>query len=220
MSPTAETDSYHPGQNFEDDGTSTIQPSLHFSDNSESEGDDEDGEEHTGDYSTRMEELFDDGEEGSLSAHEEEDNDEGFLYTGLDAPGQPSGYRDQLRDVLGHDLDEDEELDAHEVEQSLILDDLETSGDDEPLVVRALSSNICVSDTGFRVVMPFRTTHHQPHQWSIHTPRLHREWIPLGSVARLRNRFYIQRSPDFGRTLLMRHNCSLVEVRERQTRTC
>ncbi|KAF8070487.1 Golgi CORVET complex core vacuolar protein 8-domain-containing protein [Lyophyllum atratum] len=81
-------------------------------------------EEHPGDYSTRMEELFDDGEDEAKEYEdgEEEEEEEGFLYTGVDAMSVPTGYRDQLRDVLGVELTDDE-LDALEVEQSVILDD-------------------------------------------------------------------------------------------------
>ncbi|KAF9465048.1 hypothetical protein BDZ94DRAFT_1117445, partial [Collybia nuda] len=92
-----------------------------FSDNG---GSDEDHEDHVGDYSTRMEELFDEGE-GDSDSHnqdDEDDDEEGFLYTGVDAADVSTGYRDQLRDLLGPELTDDE-LEVHEVERSLVIDD-------------------------------------------------------------------------------------------------
>ena len=75
-----------------------------FSD-TEADGQDDD---HFGDYSTRLEELMSDDEErppGQDTA--EDDEDEGFVYNGVDA--EPSGtYREHLRDVLGPDHDEDD----------------------------------------------------------------------------------------------------------------
>jgi hypothetical protein len=79
----------------------------------------------TSDYSARLEELMNDDEDENKdvptrSPHDEEaaDDDQGFHYTGVDS--QPSGtYREQLRDVLGADA-EDDELEEQEVESSLI----------------------------------------------------------------------------------------------------
>ena len=53
-----------------------------------------------------MEELFDDG--ASDMSHDEDD--EGFVYTGLDATNTNKGYKDILRDVLGSELTDDEEI--------------------------------------------------------------------------------------------------------------
>ncbi|KAG5650521.1 hypothetical protein H0H81_011939 [Sphagnurus paluster] len=102
-------------------GISTVrQPSPEFSDHAS----DFNTEEHPGDYSTRMEELFADGEEDVVELEDEDEDEEGFLYTGIDAADTPVGYKDQLRDVLGAELTDDE-MDAHEVERSLVLDDSE-----------------------------------------------------------------------------------------------
>lgn len=91
-------------------------PSIAFSDQDGDENDDEEYQE--GDYSTRMEELFEDGdEEGGL---EDDEDEEGFVYTGLDADESTGDYRSQLRDVLGPDHEEDEELEELEVEKSLL----------------------------------------------------------------------------------------------------
>lgn len=106
----------------EEDRASTIrQPSFDFSDQG---GSDEEHEDHVGDYSTRMDEVFDEGEGDSdaLDQEDEEDEEEGFLYTGVDAADVSTGYRDQLRDVLGPELTDDE-TEAHEVEKSLVVDD-------------------------------------------------------------------------------------------------
>ncbi|RDB25342.1 Vacuolar protein sorting-associated protein 8 [Hypsizygus marmoreus] len=104
----------------DEDGASTIrQPSFDFSDHDASDND----EEHPGDYSTRMEELFDEEDESDAHVEDEEDEEEGFLYTGVDAGDIPTGYRDQLRDVLGSDLTDDDEMEANEVEKSLVIDE-------------------------------------------------------------------------------------------------
>ena len=75
-------------------------------------------DDHPGDYSTRFEELMSDGE------HEHEDSDEeGFLYNGVDADQVQGGYKEQLRDVLGPDHEEDASVEEEvEVERSLIHD--------------------------------------------------------------------------------------------------
>ncbi|KAH9935787.1 Golgi CORVET complex core vacuolar protein 8-domain-containing protein [Fomitopsis serialis] len=94
---------------------------LDFSDGEDGDVQDD----HPGDYSARLEELMSDTEEGSDGhphddEHGDEDDEEGFVYSGMDAV--PSGgYREQLRDVLGHDHEEDE-LDEREVERSLVHD--------------------------------------------------------------------------------------------------
>ena len=93
-------------------------PSLGFSEHDEDEEDT-----HEGDYSTRMEELFDDENEGEAGDEDEED-EEGFVYTGQDADESTGDYRAQLRDVLGPDAEEEEESETEEleVERSLLHD--------------------------------------------------------------------------------------------------
>jgi hypothetical protein len=102
------------GNRLDNEQGHSRKPSLGFSDH-----DGEDNEEdyhHGGDYSTRMEELFEDGDDDP-EAHDDDDEEEGFLYTGVDADESTGDYRSQLRDVLGPDLEEDEE---QEVERSLL----------------------------------------------------------------------------------------------------
>lgn len=88
-------------------------------DSSDHDGEvDEEDYHHGGDYSSRMEELFDD--EDNSEAHEDDEDEEGFLYTGVDANESSGDYRSQLRDILGPEHEEeDEEL---EVERSLLHD--------------------------------------------------------------------------------------------------
>jgi vacuolar protein sorting-associated protein 8 len=77
---------------------------------------------HLGDYSTRLEELMSD-DEGHSGDQEDSDDDEGerFVYSGVDA--EPAGtYREQLRDVLGPDHDDDDAYDPLEVEQDVLHD--------------------------------------------------------------------------------------------------
>ncbi|KAF8633263.1 hypothetical protein AX17_004439 [Amanita inopinata Kibby_2008] len=86
---------------------------------------DEDSEvpdsDHPGDYSSRMEELFDDGDD-ELETHSK---DEEFLYTGMDANNTSTGYHDQLRDILGPELgdNEDDSLSRSEIEDRTIMID-------------------------------------------------------------------------------------------------
>ncbi len=89
---------------------------LNFSDN---EGDDApDG--GLGDYSARFEELMSDGEdEDGHAGEEDEDEEAGFVYSGVDAD-PTGGYREQLREVLGQDHEEDELDEEQEVERSLV----------------------------------------------------------------------------------------------------
>lgn len=84
------------------------------------DGSDEDTEHEdlvSGDYSTRMEQIFD--EEGQVHSQgqemddEEDEDEEGFVYQGVDS--EPRGaYRDQLHDILGS-AHEDDELDEKEL---------------------------------------------------------------------------------------------------------
>lgn len=78
-------------------------------------------EDHGGDYSTRMEELFDGDEEdhGGESGDEQED----FVYDGIDADQVTrTNYREQLLDVLGSD-DTSDVFEEEEIERSLLNDD-------------------------------------------------------------------------------------------------
>lgn len=98
------------------------------------EDEDEDAQSiYPGDYSTQLEELFD-GEEDSESGEAEQrsDNDEDFVYDGIDADTSIS-YKDQLRDVLGQeDADEREE---EQFDRSLSNGNgVASHEDDEPLV--------------------------------------------------------------------------------------
>lgn len=132
------------GFEVEEDRASTIrQPSFDFSDHDVSDNGHED---HLGDYSTRMDELFEDGEDQDLPEEDEEDDDDGaFLYTGVDAADIPTGYKDQLRDVLGPELTDDDEIEADEVERSLVMDgngEILHSDDDESVVSSYISKDI------------------------------------------------------------------------------
>ena len=75
-----------------------------------------------GDYSARFEELMSDddmdGDGGGDAAGSDKDEDGAFVYDGVDAD-PTGGYREQLRQVLGPDHEEDE-LEAEEVERSLV----------------------------------------------------------------------------------------------------
>ena len=107
-----------------DADAATIRVSSSF-DLSESDRED-DMDDHPGDYSTRMEERMDDEEEENKGppGFDESDEEEGFMYTGVDVGDTPtsSGYRDQLKDVLGETDSEDE---TQEVEMSLIVEDVD-----------------------------------------------------------------------------------------------
>jgi hypothetical protein len=104
-------------------------PSLAFSDFG---SDDEEQIDANGaDYSTRMGELFDDENETSavslpqFGPDEDGEDEEAFVYDGVDAQTSRASYREQLRDVLD---DDDDELEEREVEHSLVHDP------DRPLV--------------------------------------------------------------------------------------
>ncbi|CDO69139.1 hypothetical protein BN946_scf185042.g41 [Trametes cinnabarina] len=93
-----------------------LSDALHFSD---SDGDDS-LDANAGDYSTRFEELMSDGEDEQPRGRDDEDEeDEGFVYSGVDT--EPlGGYREQLREFLGPDHEEDELEEEQEVERSLV----------------------------------------------------------------------------------------------------
>lgn len=80
----------------------------------------EDNEEDTLDYAAHMEEIFSEDEEEKVDLHDsderhdsesaESEDDEGFIYTGVDSEPSAAGYRAQLADVLeGEQLPSDEE---------------------------------------------------------------------------------------------------------------
>ncbi|KAF8664377.1 hypothetical protein AX16_000748 [Volvariella volvacea WC 439] len=86
------------------DENGSFKDELHFSDSEESEAVENDDQ--LGDYSTRMDALLSDDDS---SGHHDE-SDEEFVYEGVDAPQLPAkGYRDQLRDILENELDDDDE---------------------------------------------------------------------------------------------------------------
>lgn len=100
-----------------------------------------DVEDHGGDYSTRMEELFGGDEEDH--GGESEDEEEEFVYDGVDVD-QVTGtnYREQLRDVLGPD--DSSEFEEQEIERSLLKDDpSETLGDADVQGPSVSTSIIC-----------------------------------------------------------------------------
>lgn len=97
------------GHRLDDEHGHVSKPSLGFSDYDGEENEDND---NARDYSTRMEELF----EGEKDASDDDDG-EGFIYTGVDADNSIGDYRSQLRDVLGPEEEHTEEL---EVARSLL----------------------------------------------------------------------------------------------------
>lgn len=116
-------------------------------------------------YSSRMEELLgdeDDGDGEQLGrrvGYDEEEEEEGFVYTGSDALNTKldlKGYKSRLRDVLSDDdddisEDEEEDRDSNPELSSSFHDETEISqvllnvpdivDDDEPLV-RALYTSV------------------------------------------------------------------------------
>jgi len=116
-------------------------PSLAFSDFG---SDDEEHIDTNGaDYSTRMGELFDDENETSAVSlprfgpdDEDGEDEEAFVYDGVDAQTSRASYHEQLRDVLdddGEDVDGDE-LEEREVERSLVHDRPPVTTEDEASV--------------------------------------------------------------------------------------
>lgn len=87
----------------------------------DSDGEETPQDDQGGDYTTRLEELLSDAEHNSGAQSEEgEEEEDGFFYTGVDADPAPT-YKEQLRDVLGPDHDEDDVEDSGvEVEHSLL----------------------------------------------------------------------------------------------------
>ena len=120
-----------------------------FSDMGAEEGPDDD---QLGDYSTRLEELMSDDEPSNGHAEENEDEDdeeEGFFYSGVDA--EPSGtYREQLRDVLGPEHEDDDASEPPEAEHDVLREVqekemFEASMDDEARVRPPRSSAVLLS---------------------------------------------------------------------------
>lgn len=107
---------------------------------------DQNVEDHQGDYSTRMEELFADGEGEILQEDEDEGN---FIYSGIDAAEMPTGYTERLRDVLGSEPTDDSETEPSELERSSVMDESE---DDEDHLV---------SSTRFRLLQKIFTGPHR-----------------------------------------------------------
>ncbi|KAF6762996.1 lateendosome to vacuole transport-family protein [Ephemerocybe angulata] len=96
---------------------------LHFSDSDEEEGDDQMSEL----FEDETNESEDDGDTSNildsvLESDEEGEEEEEFVYTGLDSSDGPVPYRDQLRDVLGQEHEEESVGDPNEAEKSLLLD--------------------------------------------------------------------------------------------------
>ena len=87
------------------------------------DGNDEPDLSHTGNYSSHMEELFEGNQE----------DEEDFIYNGVDVLDTPTSYQERLLAVLRPDCNEDDgsESDILEVENSLVYDE---RIDDEPLV--------------------------------------------------------------------------------------
>jgi hypothetical protein len=135
-------------QELQEDRKSTIrQPSFDLSDHDNS---DTEHDEHPGDYSARMEELFEDGEDDAPDFREqgedEDDDEDGFLYTGVDAGDLHAGYQARLRDVLGSELSDDDEWEeAPGVKRASIIDGASKMhfNGDEPLV--SFSPTACTS---------------------------------------------------------------------------
>ena len=118
----------------EGDGASTIrQPSF---DSFGADGDDDPGE-LEGDYSSRMEDLLTSGSDSS-PGDSDDDDDEGFVYTGKDAVDLSGNYGAQLQEILGSEPDENFASDSGvEVERSLLLQD-DRDEREEPLLVRTI----------------------------------------------------------------------------------
>ncbi|KAG6861088.1 hypothetical protein C0995_004025 [Termitomyces sp. Mi166 len=131
-------------------------------------------EELSGDYSTRMDELFNDEYEIDGGADADND-DEGFVYTGVDA-NVPSGYTDQLREVLGSELTDDE-VDASEVGISPVHEEDDPSG----------SKNLAHGETSVKLSSSLEsiTSIHMNSSGSSATFKISRPFLPP-SVSRLR----------------------------------
>jgi len=143
---------------------------LHFSDSEEENGIDRTDVEDYSHYSQQMSEIMGEderNEEGDGSAdaersqilkgmlesdQEDEEEDEGFVYTGVDASDSSVPYGEQLRDILGQEHDEDTKRDSHEAENSLLLGETDARKlsillDDEPLVCGIYFNTLPISSS-------------------------------------------------------------------------
>jgi hypothetical protein len=164
-------------------------PSLTFSDFGS------DDEQHVdtndGDYSARMGELFDDDQETTPNSashfrldHDGRDDEEAFIYDGVDAHLSRATYREQLRDVLddddGDDDDQnDDEAEEREVEHSLVHDDFDhppIAIGDEALVSQFPPFLLSFNPRSFRVAT--RPRHANPDTLPTHL-HLHLRISPL-----------------------------------------
>ena len=120
-------------QHWQNNGSSDLHESPLLSDG---EVDDVQDDDHPGDYSTRLGEVMSDEEDFATGGVDDDNDDEAFFYNGVDA--EPAGtYREQLRDVLGPDHEDEDTSEAQEVEHSLLVHEkemLEASMDDEARV--------------------------------------------------------------------------------------
>src|ERR1700722_10955718 len=100
---------------LDEDQASTIRPTPDDLSDNDDDDDDDDRYAQDGDYSSRIDEFLSEGDvdEGD---DDDDDDDTDFLYTGVDAQLSSETYRDQLRDVLGPEHDENE---GSEVEKSM-----------------------------------------------------------------------------------------------------
>lgn len=106
--------------------------------------DDDDENEFTypGDYSSHMDELFD-GDDQDVSdqrdSGETSEEEDDFVYSGVDADA-PAPYRDQLREVLGQDHDEEPGIEVLDTDDTLNENILPDSAE-QPKVCRVCMSN-------------------------------------------------------------------------------
>ncbi|KAF4598582.1 Vacuolar protein sorting-associated protein 8 [Pleurotus pulmonarius] len=109
-----------PARNLDNGPTSPQPESLEFL-----ESDDPEEFQYEGDYDTRMAELMSEGEDDAPKADSASDEEDGFVYAGVDAD-VPTSYSDQLRAVLGPEHESEDDTDEpDEVETSLIIQDSE-----------------------------------------------------------------------------------------------
>jgi hypothetical protein len=90
-------------------------------------------------YSSRMEELVAEDDDESDLLDDKSDDEEGFIYDGVDADNVSGNYRDRLRDALGMDPDEGTSPED-EVGRSLL-----PRGDSETARLSGLSQPVSLS---------------------------------------------------------------------------
>ena len=90
-------------------------------------------------YSSRMEELVAEDDDESDLLDDKSDDEEGFIYDGVDADNVSGNYRDRLRDALGMDPDEGTSPED-EVGRSLL-----PRGDSETVRLSGLSQLVSLS---------------------------------------------------------------------------